>query len=228
MAATNIFKHIAAGIAGGVVGTLAMDYYWKAVTAIEGEDPRSLTAENAPDTLDDMSAIGKQRKEGEPSTVALGRKVHEAATGEEPSSEEKSTLSKAVHWVYGSAMGGVYGAVRGPVRGADLSGGAVFGTALWAAGDEVMVPLLGLSKGPTAFPMKQHVHRFGAHLAYGGATALTTQVLLRRKSSSTLRRWGWSAAKTYVKWKALKTAGKGVWNVLQPRHSSENQTKKSS
>ena len=215
MPATNLFKHIAAGVAGGIVGTLAMDYYWKAVTALEGNDPRSLTAENAPDTLDDVSAVGKQRKDGEGSTAAVGRKVHEALTGEEPSSEKKTDLSNAVHWAYGSAMGGAYGTVRDPVRGADLLGGATFGTALWAVGDELMVPVLGLSKGPTAFPKKQHVHRFGAHLAYGCATAVTTQTLLHQGSRSFLIKWGWRAAKLHTRWKTLQTVGKSAWAIFQ-------------
>lgn len=215
MSANTVFKHIAAGVAGGIVGTLAMQYYWKTVTSLTGEDPRSLTAENAPDTLDEMSAVGQQHEEGEPSTAAVGRKAHETLTGEEPAPEEKTTLSHTVHWTYGSAMGGMYGVLRGPIRGADLSGGAAFGTALWAIGDELMVPLLGLSKGPTAFPMKQHLHRFGAHLVYGSATALTTQALLRGNSGSSLRKWGWSAAKTYAKWKAYKTAAQGAWNAMQ-------------
>lgn len=221
MPANNVLKHIAAGVAGGIVGTLAMRYYWKTATALTGEDPRTLTAEHAPDTLDEMSAVGPQHEEGESSTAAVGRKVHETLTGEEPSSEEKTTLSRTVHWMYGGAMGGAYGAFRGPTRGADVSGGAAFGTALWAVGDELMVPLLGLSKGPTAFPLKQHLHRLGAHLVYGCATALTTQALLRQDSGSSLRRWGrlhrwgWSAAKTYAKWKVYKTAAQGAWNAIQ-------------
>lgn len=224
MSAESVLKQFAAGVVGGAVGTLAMDYYWKAATALSGQDPRSLTAEEAPDTLDEMSAIGQQHEEGEPSTVALGRKAHETITGDEPSSEEKKTLSHTVHWTYGSMMGGVYGVLRGPTGGADLSGGTAYGTALWAVGDELMVPLLGLAKGPTAFPMKQHVHRFGAHIAYGTATALTTQALMRTGSSSSLWEWGWRAAKMYAKWRTVKTVGQGAWNAIQRWQSSDRHT----
>lgn len=215
MPANSILKNVAAGVAGGLAGTFAMQYYWKTVTAVKGTDPRSLTAENAPDTLDDVSAVGQQHEEGESSTAAVGRKAHEELTGEEPTREEKATLSHTVHWLHGSTMGGLYGGLRGPTRGVDLAGGAVFGTAMWAIGDELMVPVLGLAKGPTAYPLEQHVHRLGAHVVYGCVTALTAQTILRPDSGSSLAGLGWKGAKAYAKWKTYQTAARGAWNAFQ-------------
>jgi hypothetical protein len=45
--------------------------------------------------------------------------------------------------------------------------------------DELAMPLLGLTDGPTAYPAELHAHGLAAHLAYGAATALATQLLLR-------------------------------------------------
>lgn len=216
MSSNDLLKRIAAGVVGGLAGTLAMQYYWTTASALADDDPRSRTADDdAPDTLDEMSVVGQHHKEGESSTAAVGRKAHEALTDETPSSKQKTTLSETVHWGYGGAMGGVYGTLRGPTPTLDLSGGAVLGTILWTAGDELMVPLLGLSSGPTAYPLSQHLHRIGAHLVYGGATALTTQLLLRGAAGSSLSAWGWEAAKTYAKANALQTAGQQLWAALR-------------
>ncbi len=57
--------------------------------------------------------------------------------------------------------------------------GFVLGVGLWAMGDEVTVPVLGLSDGPTAYPLSVHIHSFGTHLAYGAATAVVMQALER-------------------------------------------------
>lgn len=50
---------------------------------------------------------------------------------------------------------------------------------LWLFGDELGVALLGLTKGPTAYPPVLHVNSLLAHVAYGLASAATTQALHR-------------------------------------------------
>jgi hypothetical protein len=50
---------------------------------------------------------------------------------------------------------------------------------MWIFGDELVGPLLGIQSGPTAVLARQHANRFGAHLAYGLGTSVTTQLLLQ-------------------------------------------------
>lgn len=175
----HTIKGLLLGGLGGIAGTLAMGLYWKAATALEGDDPRMLTRDDEADhPLDEMSVVGQQHQEDESSTEAVGRIAYEAVTGDEPESDEfKTTLSNTVHWSYGTLLGGLYGALRGRADAVDAPGGLAFGTAAWLLGDEVMVPLLGLSKGPTEYPAKQHAHRLGAHLVYGLAASVVTQAL---------------------------------------------------
>ena len=45
--------------------------------------------------------------------------------------------------------------------------GLPFGAVFWAVADEVGVPLLGLAKGPTAYPVSTHVYALASHLVYG-------------------------------------------------------------
>lgn len=201
-------KSVLLGALGGAAGTLAMRLYWSAATALAGEDPRARTLEGPPHALDEVGVAGQQYEAEEGSTAAAGRIAYEAATGEEPGAEAKTQLSYGIHWGYGLAMGSLYGLVRGRADGLDAGGGLAFGAALWLLGDELMVPLLGLSAGPTAYPPSQHAHRLGAHAVYGLTMAATTQVLhtttTPRRTASGL---AWRGLKMYTKWKAVRAAG---------------------
>ena len=213
-------KGIVFGAVGGAAGTFLMSYYWKAAEALHGHDPRSLTRERPPHAMDDISVVGDQTEGEEASTEAVGRLLHEKAVGRKPSEERKMRLSEGVHWSYGIIVSAVYGAIRGRRAVPDVAGGAAFGTALWAAGDELMVPLLGLSKGPTAYPVEQHAHRLGVHLFYGIIAAATTQSLFRAFSPApTKRAVVWDAVKTYATLKTLKSAARAAGKLGMTRRS---------
>lgn len=174
----NRWKGFVLGIAGGAVGTVAMGGYWQALTAILGSDPRMETLDDGVDALEDTSLVGQQHTDEEGSTAAVGRIAYEQIADAPPESGEiKSLLSYEVHYGYGAAQGALYGALTGDRGGRDVSDGVLFGTALWLLGDEGLVSLLGLAEGPGNYPVKQHVSRWGAHVVYGLATALTIKVL---------------------------------------------------
>jgi hypothetical protein len=171
------WKGALAGAVGGAVGTLVMELYWKAVVAAVGSDPRKMRREG-PGPLDDIALAGARLRRGESSTEGVARIAAEALTGEAPNKESREKLSQAVHWGYGTMQGALYGAVRGRRRAPDLFGAGVFATALWGF-SEVGLPLLGLGKGPSAYPLAHHAATLGAHLAYGAAASTVAQALQR-------------------------------------------------
>lgn len=174
----NRWKGFVLGAIGGAAGTWAMSRYWQAIVAIEGKYPRAVEPNKQGLPLDDISLVGKQHKEGESSTDAVGRLLYKKLTGKEPRSKETlTTLSYIVHWVFGMTMGGLYGALRGPARVPDIPGGLALAVGVWGLGDELGIALLGLAEGPTAYPLQMHMHTLGAHVAYGLTTATVTQVL---------------------------------------------------
>jgi hypothetical protein len=175
-AALNLLKDILIGTAGGLAGTLAMKLYWKAVTTVSGTDPRTQKRK----TNGQSSAIailGTHHREGESSTEALARLGHETLVDKEPDDERKAKLSLLVHWTYGAAQGAAYDAVTRRLPGPRWLQGLTYGGAMWLLGDELAVSALGLADGPTHFPVRQHVHRLGAHLSYGLGAAVTTGTL---------------------------------------------------
>jgi hypothetical protein len=179
MSTKQISKALLAGAAGGVVGLAAMRLYWQGAKVLTHEDPRSLTSEGPPHTLDDIAVTEDHRKKGESSTQAVGRILYEAMKGETPSEELQERLGLAVHRAYGLSTATLFQLVRSLARRRGLEDGLVFGTALWLLGDELMVPLLGLAKGPTAFQIEQHLHRLGVHLVFGVTVASVARALLR-------------------------------------------------
>lgn len=180
----NRWKGFLLGIPGGIAGLLAMSYYWQRVApALSGQEENQAEIQEYNELAQkyaDVSIYGQQYRENESATAALGRLIYTWITGREPRSKEAQTmLSYQVHWVYGMLQGGVYGAWRGRAGILDIPGGIVFGTGLWLLGDELVVPLLGLQAGPSTVSLRQHLNRLGAHLFYGVATAITTQLLRR-------------------------------------------------
>lgn len=174
----SLLKDILIGTAGGLAGTLAMKAYWKAVTKASGSDPRSQTRKTNGSTTH-IALLGVHHKEGESSTEALARLGYEAVADEEPAPADKTTLSEVVHWTYGAAQGAIFDALSRRLPGPKWVQGLSYGGLMWLVGDELAVPALGLADGPRKFPMRQHAHRLGSHLAYGLGAAVATGALHR-------------------------------------------------
>jgi hypothetical protein len=173
---------LARGAVGSLAGLLAMRLVFEAARALRPDNGSGGGSEGPierRDELDDMAIGDIESREGEPATATVGRLAHQAALGKEPDDARKAKLGQVVHWSYGVVMGSVYGATRPHADLPDLAAGLGYGTALWALGDELMVPILGLSEGPTAHDWVTHATGLGAHLAYGAATATATQALRR-------------------------------------------------
>jgi hypothetical protein len=171
---TNRWRGFVLGCMGGAAGVWAMN----AFMARSSDLFQKIPGDRLAGKQRSISLVGRQHQEGESSTAALGRMLYHRATGEDPKSDDlKKTLGNMVHWGYGITMGGVWGASR--FRPAGLQRGAVYGSALWLGGDEVAVPLLGLSSAPSAHPPSEHLQTLAAHCVYGAVTAAATGLLKR-------------------------------------------------
>ena len=185
----NLWRDVVLGMAAGVAGTVAMNRFWSALSSVlpdeegdeearEPEEPSGPAADEGP--LDDISVVGPFHREEESAPETLGRVAYARLYGREPSEETRRTLASQIHWATGMGLGALYGLVRGDADdGLDLGGGLLFGAGAWFVNDEVLVPALGLSEGPTAHDLEEHAQALGAHLVFGLATAAATQVLER-------------------------------------------------
>lgn len=175
---TSLWQDVLIGLIAGLIGTLAMDLFqrWFSNLITGGEADASA---DKPQPLDSLAVAGEHHREDESSTAALGRIAYTETTGEEPNKSTKSLLSYLVHWLYGTLQGSLYGTVGKQLNLPDWVSGALFGTGLWLLGDELVAPMLGLQKGPTAYSWRTHLNRLAMHLVYGAVTAFSAKLFRR-------------------------------------------------
>lgn len=158
---SSTWKGAVAGAAGGLVASWVMNQFQSGVSKLSDEFARGNEA---------TSNSGGD----EDTTVKTAEAISEAA-GHRLTEQEKQVAAPVVHYAFGSTMGALYG-IAAELSPKNAAGwGAPFGAALWLGADELAVPVLGLSGGPTDTPVSTHASALAAHVVYG----LTTEVVRR-------------------------------------------------
>jgi hypothetical protein len=164
----SLLVHLAAGVAGGLAGSFAMERYQRALGRISSD------LGGAP------GGGGQQYRQpqSEPSTYVAADVVSRAATGEALRPEDKPLGGSLVHYAFGGSVGALYGvlAAQRPDVAAGL--GMPFGVAVWMTADEIGMPALGLAKRPTAYPVTDHLSALTAHLVFGAVMESVRRLLV--------------------------------------------------
>jgi uncharacterized membrane protein YagU involved in acid resistance len=100
-----------------------------------------------------------------------------ASVGSTLSDENRERMGSLVHWALGVGSGAVYAVLRRRFNAIGRAAGVGFGTMFWAAVDEGLVPALGLTPGPRAFPWQAHARGLAGHLTFGTVTDGTLRLL---------------------------------------------------
>jgi putative membrane protein len=136
------------------------------------ERPRARTSKQRA-----QQAAGGEPKEGDDATVKTAQAISRNLFGHELSPQEKKVAGPAVHYAYGTLVGGLYGAVAEVTPLVSAGFGLLYGMALWALGDEAAVSALRLGPPPTQVPPRKHADYLAVHLVYGITLDLTRRVL---------------------------------------------------
>jgi putative membrane protein len=158
----SAWKGLAAGIVGGVVASWAMDrfqYWW---LSFGGGDELQL-----------QQAPSDHREE--PATVKTASAISEEVFGHSLTDREREIAGPIVHYAVGTTAGAVYGLAAEYEPDVTIFAGIPFGAAFCMVVDEGALPLLGLAKGPTAYPISTHAYALASHLVFG----LTAEVVRR-------------------------------------------------
>lgn len=187
-----VLKGVAAGMAGGLIASWAMNQFQSASSSAAGKlvslyraSPGGDSSGNGGPPRPPQGEQGKRASDsedaGEPATVKTAEAVSRRVFRHDLKEREKQVAGPAVHYGYGTAMGGLYGGLVEAFPAAGMGFGTAYGAALWLGGDEIAVPALGLGKAPQKISLSEHAGALAAHLVYG----MTTEAV-RRLVRSTL------------------------------------------
>jgi putative membrane protein len=161
----SIWKGMVAGLAGGLVASWTMNQFQAAWTRMAEGSEKSHGAQSMQPS---EGSTGEQdTAEQDDATVETAKVISKEVFGHELQESEKESAGAAVHYAFGTVTGGLYGALAEVTPQVTTATGLPFGAAFWLIADEITVPLLGLSKGPTEYPASTHAYALASHLVYG-------------------------------------------------------------
>jgi hypothetical protein len=156
------------GVAAGLVGTAFMTAWQEIVAHFrrhampkvmrEGENTDPWEKAPAPAQVGRLFVKGVLKRDVPPARIPL--------------------FTNAVHWIFGTMMGGAYGLLHGTLRRRATLDGPAFGLSVWAQSYATLVPL-GLYKPPWHYPAKTIAKDISYHLVYGAGTAAGYKLLER-------------------------------------------------
>jgi putative membrane protein len=173
----NVWKGLVAGLAGGLAASWTMNQFQAAWTRIAEGSEKPHGAQSMQPSDGSKSSGAQDTKEQDDATVETAKVVSEAVFGHELKESEKKPAGTAVHYAFGTATGGLYGALAEVSPQVTTAAGLPFGAAFWLLADEITVPLLGLSKGATEYPVSTHVYALASHLVYGVTAEFSRRAL---------------------------------------------------
>lgn len=183
---SDLLKGLAAGLVGGLVASWTMNRFqevWTKAAKYKESWPayefQNVWGDFAEDAEESPATQGSKPDPNpeiqDDTTVRAASAVSERLFDHKLTPGEKKIAGPAVHYILGMGVGGLYGAAAERAPKVTAGKGLPFGAAFWLVVDEGAVPLLGLSKGPTAYPLSTHVYALSSHFVYG----LTAEVVRR-------------------------------------------------
>ena len=172
----SIWKGMVAGLAGGLVASWTMNQFQAAWTRIAEGTEKSHGAQSMQPSQGSQGQ-GQDANEQDDATVKTAKAISTNVFGHELQKSEKEPAGAAVHYAFGTLTGGMYGALAEITPQVTTAAGLPFGAAFWLLADEISVPALGLSKGPTEYPVSTHVYALASHLVYGATAELSRRAV---------------------------------------------------
>ena len=173
----NVWKGLVAGLAGGLVASWTMNQFQAAWTRMAEGSEKPHGAQSMQPAEGSKGEQGQDTAEQDDATVETAKAISRKVFGHELQESEKKPAGAAVHYAFGTLSGGLYGALAEVTPQVTVGAGVPFGAAFWLLADEVTVPLLGLSKGPTEYPPSTHAYALASHLVYGVTAEMSRRAL---------------------------------------------------
>jgi uncharacterized membrane protein YagU involved in acid resistance len=173
----RVCKGLAAGLIGGLVASWTMNRFqdrWSKLAQGNRMSPQD-QLESRQLESDEQGRVEAE----DDTTVRTASAISEGLFDHKLTQKEKKIAGPAVHYILGTGVGGLYGAAAEVAPKVTTGAGLPFGAVFWLVVDEGAVPILGLSKGPTQYPLSTHVYALASHFVYGLTTELVRRVVLK-------------------------------------------------
>jgi putative membrane protein len=173
------------GAVSGIVAAMAMDSFSRGLRATTG-GRREAPGATPGQERDAKGAQPAQAKDSadQDATVKVGTAAFRTVAGYTPSKETQQWLGTAAHYAFSAAIGVNYLLASEQAPDLRRGYGTVYGSLVWAAADEAVLPAAGLSKKPSAIPMGVHAYALASHWVYGA-----TLEACRRVAAGLLEAW---------------------------------------
>ena len=161
-----LWKGLVSGLAAGLAGTAAMTLFqtgWSKAQKQLSDDEGST----------EFVGSKRQQSQEEPSTVKVANRVSEATLHRDLRRGEKEAASYAVHFAFGTLMGGIYGISSEYLKIARTGYGLLHGLGLWAGADATVLPAIGISPPVTQRSPGELTYEILAHAVYGVSSEAT-------------------------------------------------------
>ena len=165
-----------AGALAGLAGALAMNQFQRLAAVARGGREADDATIGAPRTgrgPQPAQAIGNASDDA---TAKVANAITAAAGYPLTEPRHRQLAGEFVHLAFGAANGALYGLAARTDPRVTAGYGIAFGAFVWAAADEGVVPVLGLSRGPREASAGLLAYSFLSHCVYG----LTTELVRRR------------------------------------------------
>lgn len=163
----DVLKGLAAGLVGGLVASWTMNRFQDVWIKLAGSPSSGAESSQQVDGRESGQGLQQSDEEQDDATVKTASAISEGIFDHKLTRSEKKIAGPAVHYAFGTSVGGLYGAAAELAPEVARGAGLPFGAAFWLVADETALPLLGLSKGPTAYPVSTHVYALASHFVYG-------------------------------------------------------------
>lgn len=180
----SVLKGLAVGLVAGLVASWTMNQFQAALGRLMANEERPHGAQSLQQGSPEHG-LGRELKErgrDEPDDNAAARTANaiaELGFNYHLTKDEKELGGAIAHYAMGATSGAIYGALAEIMPVATIGVGLPFGAAVWLSADEVIVPLLGLSRAAEDYPLSIHVYSCASHLVYGLTTELVRRTLRR-------------------------------------------------
>jgi hypothetical protein len=177
---SSVWKGMVAGAIGGLIGGWTMNRFQSVVGKVFADEEYSENAHSPKQSGRRQTILTEQHDddgEDAPATVKVASTIAAYVSDRILTADEKTTGGSLVHYVFSATAGAAFGTMAEFVPAIQRGVGIPFGVSVWVAADQVMLPMMGLSKPPTNYPFSKHAYSLTSHFVYGITTAAAKRAM---------------------------------------------------